>query len=339
MRFCFRADASDVIGFGHFVRCHALATVLQLRGHEIVFFSAQLPPYLNQLLACSEMKSVRLNSAHDAQEALSNIDIYTDWLVVDHYELDIVWEKTMRTKCRRVLVLEDQPNRAHDCDLLLDQNLSVQSENQYVNLVPSQAQCLLGPQWAVLRPEFSSLRGSSLGRRSSPTLDNLLIFMGGGSVESEVLIALEGALASRWGFNRIDVVLGQPPLPHSPLGIRLGQISSTRLHVQTQNMANLMAEADLAITAGGSVSWEKCCLGLPSIVVALSDNQKPVLNALDAIGAVRAVCAEGSLTPDCYASVLNNLNTAGLSTLSRIAAGLCSGLGAKLVANELVKNL
>ena len=336
MRVFFRADASDDIGFGHVMRTYALAKILQLRGHVVGFLTAQLPPHLSCLLVDGGFNVVTLSATHDAEEALTKIEIHADWLVVDHYELDIAWERRLRTKCRRILVIEDQPNRAHDCDLLLDQNLSTQTENDYLDLIPAHARCLLGPQWALLRPAFLAARNFSLARRISPSLEKILIFMGGGSVEPDVLVALEGVLESRWKFERVDIVLGQSPLPHSLLARRLSEVPHAQLHTQTPDMANLMAKSDLAITAGGSVSWEKCCLGLPSIVTTLAANQKSILLALNAVGAVKAVRTAGVVTSSCYAHVLDGLDTDSLSNMSKIAARLCSGHGAELVADELI---
>jgi UDP-2,4-diacetamido-2,4,6-trideoxy-beta-L-altropyranose hydrolase len=191
----------------------------------------------------------------------------------------------MRASCRRLLVIDDLADRPHDCDLLLDQNLGRRAE-EYRELLPPGAQTLIGPHYALLRPEFAALRAESLARREHPHLRHLLITMGGvdkDNATGAVLAALDDCNLPT--DLRITVVLG----PHAPwlaqVQARAAAMSRpTRVLAGVSNMARLMADADLAIGAAGSTSWERCCLGLPTILLVLAENQRLIAQSLAQAG-------------------------------------------------------
>jgi UDP-2,4-diacetamido-2,4,6-trideoxy-beta-L-altropyranose hydrolase len=194
-----------------------------------------------------------------------------DWLVVDHYGWDERQESAVAPYVRRVMVIDDLADRRHYCHLLLDQNDVSRSEIRYHGLVPQTARMLLGSQYALLREEFATARASLERRRGR--VRTLLVCFGGTDPTNETLKALRALDAGEFADLNVHVVIGRT---HS----RLEQITEKcrlhpriHLHIQTNRMAMLMAESDLALCAGGTMTWERYCMGLPGIVIAVADNQ------------------------------------------------------------------
>jgi UDP-2,4-diacetamido-2,4,6-trideoxy-beta-L-altropyranose hydrolase len=327
MRIVFRTDASLLMGSGHVMRCLTLADALRAQGAQCHFISRAHPGHLleaihqrgyraNSLVApvqraqpaiktiATEDPDLQQEPAHaawldgtwqtDAQETAAVLaDLQPDWLVVDHYALDQRWEEALAPLYRKLLVIDDLADRPHRCELLLDQNLGRQPE-QYVPWVPEHCQVLTGPQYALLRPEFAALRPYSLQRRQArPALRRLLITMGGvdqPNATGQVLQALKTCALP--ADCRITVVMGLT----APWLQNIRELAAqlpwpTEVVVNVGDMAQRMADSDLAIGAAGSTSWERCCVGLPTLLVVLADNQWPGAKALQKAQAAHLIGA------------------------------------------------
>jgi UDP-2,4-diacetamido-2,4,6-trideoxy-beta-L-altropyranose hydrolase len=235
-------------------------------------------------------KWLRLGLNEDANRTRALLDPWrADWLVVDHYGIDARWHSTQRDVVRKILVIDDLADRNYDCDLLLDQTYG-RSHQDYRDLVPASCELLLGSNYALLRPEFSKLRGQALEKRAyTSKINRILIFMGGTDSENHTEEVLRALDRLTWiDRPEIDVVLsGKAPHLES---VDLAAIQSSfnvSVHVDCDNMAELILAADLAIGAGGTASWERCALGLPTLVTAFAPNQTQVTDALEAAGAVK----------------------------------------------------
>lgn len=303
MRFVFRVDSSLQMGSGHVMRCLTLADALAAQGAQCHFISRAHPGSLFELIrqrgfavtalpaelspANTQVVSRRAKEpVHapwlgcdwktDAEQTRAILaTVQPDWLVVDHYALDQRWEIALRLYCQKLMVIDDLADRPHQCDLLLDQNLGRQPQD-YANLVPAQCKVLAGPQYALLRPEFAALRAYSLQRRQQPALRKLLITMGGvdqSNATGQVLQTLKGCALPQ--DCRISVVMGLQAPWLQQVGAQAQAMPwPTEVLVNISNMAQRMADSDLAIGAAGSTSWERCCLGLPTLLVVLADNQR-----------------------------------------------------------------
>ena len=308
----FRTDASLQIGTGHVMRCLTLADALRERGAQSTFICREHAGHLSSLIEQRGHRVLPLPAPADDYQARSELthaawlgtdwakdaeqtrhllgSRSVDWLVVDHYALDHQWERALRPCTRRLMVIDDLADRSHDCDVLLDQNLG-RAAQDYVELLKPDTTTLVGPHYALLRPEFVALRAYSLARRTQARLEHLLITMGGvdkDNATGQVLDALNECELPR--DVRITVVMG----PHAPwLETVRAQASkmqrSTEVLVGVNNMAQLMADSDLAIGAAGSTSWERCCLGVPSLVLVLARNQQAGATALQDTGAAIAL--------------------------------------------------
>lgn len=354
MKVILRVDASERIGTGHFMRCLTLADTLLKRGAQCVFLSRDLPAHLQQLvqrqghtlrhLPVHEVGACEGDLAHsdwlgtdqvsDAADCLAALQGQLhDWLIVDHYALDHRWETQLRQVAGRILVIDDLADRRHDCDLLLDQNLYHDMQTRYAGKVPQACRLLLGPRFALLREEFRQLRETLASPRAQ--VRRVLVFFGGVDARNFTGQALAALANVGPASFEVDVVLGAQH-PQRAAIESLCQAEGFRCHVQTSRMAELMAGADLAIGAGGTATWERCSLGLPTLALSTADNQTRQLADAAAQGLVYA--PEPGM--DVQATLAMHLpallhNAALRHLISRSGMAAVDGLGAQRLATRM----
>lgn len=304
----FRADASLMIGAGHVMRCLTLADALAERGYKCHFICRDLPGNLLEQIRRrghgfaalprgtwpeSENTTVhghwlQADWREDADQTRVELQrLAPQWLIVDHYALDAEWETSVRQRGLRIGVIDDLADRQHVGDWLLDQNLGRLAKD-YVGKVPVSCQCLIGPEYALLRPDFAQWRPYSLRRRAqTPVRERILVSLGGVD-QNNVTGKILAALAKTKGLEdtAVTVVLGEQSPWASGVKKQVEDLSlSIELKVGVDNMAELLAKSDLCIGASGSSAWERCCLGVPSWLVVLAENQWGAAKALEASGA------------------------------------------------------
>lgn len=354
-RVAFRVDASPQIGIGHFMRCLTLANALAGRGAQVRFVTRHLPGHLAAMarargFECRENRSFPeaepddpLGHAHwlgtsqdaDAQDTLDALsDQPWDWLVIDHYALDQRWERRLRTVSRRVLAIDDVADRVHDCDILLDQNVYEDMDSRYAGMVPPSCATLLGPRFALLRPDFRERRAALPPRTGR--LGRLLICFGGIDAHNLTALALAAVDAVNASGLEVDVVIGAQHPDRGAIEARCAA-RGFACHVQSDRMAELMAAADLAYGASGSTSWERCCMALPTICAATAHNQVAIARGLEHAGAIVLV---GDREPVSVAGLTVPLDAlmrapARLLAMSAAAAGLVDGLGTDRVYDAM----
>lgn len=368
MKVIFRADASLHIGTGHVMRCLTLADALAAKGADCLFicrehqgnlieqirnkgYCVHALPVLPSLCASSlaiKAASYEPYQAHSHWLGATQVedaaacagiltDVNPDWLIVDNYALDDRWELALKPYYRKLMVIDDLADRPHNCDLLLDQTFGRDAED-YRTLVPANSRLLCGSQYALLRPEFAVLRDYSLQRRSKPQLHQLLITMGGvdkDNVTGRVLEALRGC--SLPAQCQITVVMGTTAPWLAEISRQAqGMPWPIRVMVGVSDMAQLMADSDLAIGAAGATSWERCCLGLPTIMLVLADNQRNIAQGLERAGAVQ-VLKDPPKIPDCIPALLNGLVSSSslLTDMCEAAARIVDGRGVATVIHNL----
>jgi UDP-2,4-diacetamido-2,4,6-trideoxy-beta-L-altropyranose hydrolase len=360
MHIAFRTDASLQIGTGHVMRCLTLADALRERGAQNTFVCRPHAGHLLDLIQQRGHKAKALAPADDAfiapadpchakwlgtdwasdaeQTRLALGDQVVDWLVVDHYALDRRWEQAERPHTRRIMVIDDLADRPHDCELLLDQNLGRQAKD-YGGLLSRHTQTLIGPAYALLRPEFSQWRENSLQRRTQPQLKNLLITMGGVDQANATGQVLNALTRCELPVDlRITVVMG----PTAPW---LAQVQAkaaamqcpTQVLADVSNMAQLMAESDLCIGAAGGSALERCALGLPSLVLILASNQHSGAMALQSHDAAWVAADAQQLMAKVTALFNKKTQTAALQKMSQAAAKLATANGASRVVEVLLE--
>lgn len=355
MNIAFRVDASNQIGTGHVMRCLTLADALKQRGARIRFVSRHMPEHLRDMLAVKGHEFALLDSAQNeavldelahahwlgvsqAQDATDSMQALSDrawdWLIVDHYALDSRWESMLRQSAKKILAIDDIADRQHDCDILLDQNLYADMETRYTGKVSAHCQLLLGPRYALLRDEFRKLH-EQVKLRTGP-VKRALIFFGGVDADNFTGRAIEALSEIDLAGLHVDVVIGVQHPCREQIKVACAQHGFI-CHIQTDKMAELMAAADLAIGAGGSASWERCCLGLPALLIALADNQINIAKALDLFGACIYVGTLKATSVTIMRSAIVSLFSTQdqLKVLSKKAYSLVDGLGVDRVCQEM----
>ena len=265
----------------------------------------------------------------DAQQTAEVLDNQlVDWLIVDHYALDVQWERNFSAVAKNIMVIDDLADRQHECNILLDQTFARGAE-AYKDLVPLGCKVLCGSKYSILRPEFSELRKYSLERRTSPNLKNILVNMGGVDKDNYTGLILDYLSESKLpDACKITVVMGSS----SPWFKSIkAQAPKLRYQVDVQsgvtNMAKLMADSDLAIGAAGSTSWERCCLGLP-------ENQRLIADMLEAEGAV--IRTEIEDFKEKFNRFLTGNIVSTLGSMCQASVNVTDGGGAQRVFQEMV---
>lgn len=371
MKFAFRADASLHMGSGHIMRCLTLADALKAQGGSCYFIIRAHPGHLmevirqrgfeiNCLLPQVEYSQEAIKSIADAAQAQQLepvhaawlgstwqadatdtaavlVSLQPDWLVVDHYAIDQRWEATLSPHCKKLMVIDDLADRHHHCDLLLDQNLGRQPQD-YAGLVPAHCQVLTGPHYALLRSEFAQLRPYSLQRRQAqPALRQLLITVGGvdqPNATGQVLQALKTCTLP--ADCHITVVMGlTAPWLENVRKLAAQMPWPTEVVFNINDMAQRMADSDLAIGAAGGTSWERCCLGLPTLMVVLAVNQQLGAQAMETARATRLIGTVNDIATQLPLAIAELIKSGGLSQMGFAASAVTGGLGVEKVLQAM----
>lgn len=292
----FRVDASRLMGSGHFYRCLTLAEACLARGAKISFISRKLPEAYRKMLVERKIELLDLcrirsnhligdlahsswlevNQIEDAEECLYLIgESQNDWLVVDHYALDYRWERLLRKVTKKIFVIDDLADRRHECDILLDQNFYFDSSIRYVDKLNSDVKKLLGPEYALLRQEFSDQRSKL--KRMTENVSRVLISFGGVDKNNHTNLTIDALVDLEIDGIEVDVVVGAGNNNHESISKKC-VIYGFNYFYQHDLISELMVKADLCIGAGGISIWERCCLGLPSIAIPGEANQVQQVN-------------------------------------------------------------
>jgi len=359
MQVVFRVDASIEIGVGHLMRCLTLADALSKLGAEITFITrnhdGEMSDYIiqrgyqvhlldNNTLPNNAYKDsiydqwLSVDYEVDANQTIHHLKDKVDWLIVDHYALNSKWENLLNPHVKKILVIDDLANRFHNCDVLLDQTYGRQ-ESDYIDLVPSGCRLMLGTHYALLRPDFSKLRANAINkRRDYSGIRRIMISVGGldeTNLSSDLLNIFHKV---SWQTDiEIDIVLTSKA-PHLN---KIKQLLNDypfkfNLHIDTNQMAQIMLEADLAIGSGGTTSWERCCMGLPTILIVLAENQENIGTSLMQAGATITLNENKNLMLNIV-STMNKLIKSKETYINLVNAAtkICDGLGAERLAKEI----
>jgi len=341
-RILFFADAGPEVGGGHVMRCLTLARELTGRGAECAFVESRAAaPILRRfgwpaqtLLAMVATEDLGALVAH-ARDFAQRFD--PDVVVVDHYGVGAAEEASLRAAGRGLAVIDDLADRVHACDLLVDPGFGRRPE-AYQGLVPEAAARLTGPSYALVRPEFADARPRALSRRAKHgPVRRALVSLGLtdiGGATGRVVETLRPLL----GDARLDIVLGSEA---PSLGaVEAAVLADRRLHlwIDSAEMGSQMADADLAVGAGGSSVWERCVVGLPSLTLALAPNQAPMIASMAEAGMTVAIDAGAADLDRRLAAAWGRLaSDAALRwRLAERSSELCDGHGAGRVAEAVL---
>jgi len=351
MRVVFRVDASLQMGTGHVMRCLTLAQALKEHGAGIKFICRKHEGNLIDKIRSSGFNVHELNAfkkakvdnklAHshwlgvtqkqDSDDCINTLEAEKpDWLIVDHYALDEKWEKILKSYCKKIMAIDDLADRKHQCDILLDQNYG-RSCKDYEAFVSESTKLLMGAQYSLLRPEFEQWRQYSLNRRKETNFKSLLINMGGVDTDNITEKIVERLRAANLPKDIIITIIMGKTAPHlqSVKGCASKLPYRSEVKIGVDNMAEIMANSDIAIGASGATSWERCCLGVPTIQLITAYNQEFIAQKLDKINAIKLVDIKD------VAENLENFQY-WMNEVSENAKNITNGAGIKAVLEYLL---
>jgi UDP-2,4-diacetamido-2,4,6-trideoxy-beta-L-altropyranose hydrolase len=319
----FRVDASTAIGGGHVRRCLSLADALTAAGWKIA-----RSVYRNCVLSPGEDEAAGLRQRIPGGSTL---------LIVDHYSRGKQLEQNCRGWASHILAIDDL-RRPHECDILLDQTPG-RSPTDYAGLLPAECRVLVSAKYALLDPRFRAARRAR--PQTSSDLRRVLVSFGWTDPVGATALAVDALIRARLGVH-VDVVLGAD----SPSLDRVRDLMSTllpraQLLTAVDDMAGLLRDADLAIGAGGVSALERCCVGVPSIIVPIADNQRGNAAVLAQRAAALVLPDVASLNVDDLAAAIRNLAADRKQRETTAAAGreLCDGWGTERVCGEILAHV
>lgn len=295
-----RVDASVIIGSGHVMRCLNLADRFKSLGVKVVFVCRDYPGnmfkviekrgyqclqlafddqggYSEQEMSDNYLKWLWVSQQQDADETLAVLSknrIKPDLLVIDHFGLDLEWERCLRVLTGKILVIDDIA-RSHECDYLLDQNYYANANQRYLEKVSRNCKLFLGPEYFLFSQEMLE-QAKNIRKRTE--LKKIFVFFGGADPENYTLKTLQVALL----FPQLEfyVVVGCSNPNYFAIAKFCEQQDNCFLHYNIDYMPRLINECDLGICAGGVNTWERILLKLPSIVYPVAENQVEICSVL-----------------------------------------------------------
>lgn len=359
MRIVFRVDASRAIGTGHIRRCLALATACKSLGSEVAFITRDLGLDMGAPLheagvgrhavlprpsdgsfapdpAVPHASWAEVSQEQDAADTHAAIDAFSptglpawtpDWIVVDSYAFDARWHRAMASAFRcKIAAIDDLGDRDMACEILIDHTHASDHRAKYTDVMKSKAHVLGGPRFGLLGPAY---RDAPL-YAFQDSVRSIGVFMGGVDPGDQSARALEAiALAGFEGPVEIVTTSANPNLAR--LKEAAARRANTQVSLDLPNLAAFFARHDLQIGAGGGASWERCCIGAPTLLCVIAPNQSAVAPRLAEEG-VAALAATPSANG--IAQALGPLITdpERRRALSQASKALVDGLGAQRAA-------
>lgn len=329
MKLLLRADAGPSIGVGHLARMTALAEEARARGHDVVIASTETVDLFDRRLRAGGVVASPLDVvAGSIADAAATRTLATafgaDVVVADGYTLGPAFVAEVRAIAPVVVVDDTDGGRPLVCDGVLNQNLHARAD-LYDEV---DGPVLAGVDFALLRREFRAARDR---RAHRPVAHGRVVLLTGGTDPEDVGSALVRETEARWpGPARFVTTSANPNLNELPG-------NAVDIVVDSPDLSEHLEWADVAVSAAGSTTWELCCLGVPTVLVSLADNQDPIAATLDEAG---VALSAGRASPDAARRALDAiLALAGDADRCRMLAEagrtLVDGRGAVRVCEAL----
>jgi UDP-2,4-diacetamido-2,4,6-trideoxy-beta-L-altropyranose hydrolase len=353
VRVAIRVDASRAIGLGHVRRCVSLAKSLKRQGAAVQFVTRELDVDVSSMLGASEwmvhtlpppdgrpwsLSSVShadwagVPAERDARETVRVIQpLHPDALVIDHYAFDADWHRPVAGELGcPIAVIDDLADRSLECDLLVDHNHHTDHAAKYQQRLTRRTRILGGPRFALVDPSFAEAPRLAW----APIVRSMGIFMGGVDAGAHTLLALRACRAARFQ-GPIEIVSTQ----HNPNLQRLVQAVAAdghaRLTLDLPDLAAFFARHDLHVGAGGGATWERCCIGAPTVAVAVALNQSAVLGPLQELGVVEACDADADSIAAAVSRLVENADLR--RAMGEAGRALVDGRGTERVAQAITE--
>ena len=339
-----RVDSSTKIGYGHFIRCMALADTLQ-KNFKINFISRSLEGSLISDIQDKRFgifrfysNSEKIDEKNDAQKTISLIKKHSgqkNILIIDNYQLSKKWETYVKPFVHKLIVIDDLSNRSHNCDLLIDQNLHTKVNGLYKGLIPSNCIKLIGPKFSMIRKKFRMLK-KSVKPRTFP-IKKILVSFGGSDPTNECKKALDALCSIENSKFEIIVAAGIYNHKFEQLKKLYEKYSNIKIYRHVDELSRLMVNSDLFIGAGGTTTWERFYMGLPSIVTIISDDQKESIEFLSDMGHVINLGLAKNVTSKTYVQTLQKPNSDLIYDMSLHNQKLVDGNGSNRIKKQIIE--
>lgn len=329
-----RLDASSEIGLGHAKRCLALVQGLQSFGVKVSVCYQSMPDSLIDAYESIGVNCVSLGlkiwseelDARATQQLLTTFD-ETPLLIVDHYQLSLSWEQFLRPFTKGIIVIDDWGNRAHDCDILIDQNLCENPDERYKNLLPNHCIRLIGLDYVLLSKEVLSLKETR-----QPSNKALVSFGGAYHPEAKKVIQAIIECETNWEWQIILGMISDKEYE----AIRNLAPKNIEVYRYVDNMHDFLANAGLCIGASGSSNWERFYLGIPSIVCPISNDQTPIAQFLKKQGIASVVPDPLSSTIQDYQEQIDEMDYNKINSYKEKMTSMIDGQGIKRVCQTIL---
>lgn len=307
-----RCEAGTEIGFGHAVRCAAIAARLHRAGWEVGFAISE-----EGYRRVPDLAAFPIIPIDDLATTLA------DLVIIDLLTPDFELEHKLVRQGRRVLVIDDAPEHPHLGRWLVDTTPG-RTAADYSVLAPEMT-VLTGPQFAPIRESLRLARTVPDSRAPTATPETILIAFGGSDPSNRTLLALESLVDLSWE-KPVKVVLGTEAPFRDVVEAACRRLPHAETLIAPPDMADLYLWADLVIGGAGTSCWERCCLGRPTIIVPVVETQQEWADRLHGLGVAVTVAPDRAT----LATILQTLFAAPerLRAMADAGRSLVDGRGA-----------
>jgi len=341
----FRVDSSFELGFGHLNRCLIFAEIFKKRKIKVHFICKNLKGNVTneiksrgyKLHFIKNLKNSVYEDYLNTRKILERFETETCYLVIDNYLWDEKYEQKLRLFVEKIIVIDDLANRKHDCDLIIDQNLYSGFEHRYDKLVPKNCKKLLGPKYILLRKEFLT----SKKKIKIQKIKKIFISFGGQDISDEAVKVMFAIKKSKLNYEKINFLVNKSNKNLKDLKKISKNMKEITIFTVDKKLSRLIQNSDLCIGAGGSMTWERAYLGIPSIISILSKNQLEITNTMEKKGCVYNMGWAKNVKISDYQKIFGKLKINELNTMSQKNKKVVDGKGIsrinKIVFSHLIK--
>ena len=334
-----RVDSSPEIGIGHMMRCLTLAQELKNNFDKIIFLTQKDSGNFIGTIMKNEFEVIFIPTTNNDPNIIKNlITAYSEnknFLLIDHYDIGSNFESSLKNIFERIFVIDDLANRKHDCDLLIDQNYYRDLNQRYEKLIQNGTITLLGPKYAIIRPEFRKINKKTIKKNSQ--IKKILVSFGGSDPTNECKKVLDALCSIENSKFEIIVAAGIYNHKFEQLKKLYEKYSNIKIYRHVDELSRLMVNSDLFIGAGGTTTWERFYMGLPSTVTIISDDQKESIEFLSDMGHIINLGLAKNVTSKTYVQTLQKPNSDLIYNMSLHNQKLVDGNGSNRIKKQIIE--
>lgn len=315
--------AGFAAGMGHVYRQLRLGKLLRNRGMELEFFVSDHLPSV-ELLRKENFFPKILAKEEDLPEAMAT---FFDLVILDIQDTRKEFILALRERAQKIMSFEDLGEGRNFVDLLVDCNLEAE-EAQYLE---PPVKALFDLPYSVLSEEFRHYHQQK--KIFSPSLESLLVTMGGTDPNNLTLKLAKCLLQSKWKTS--ITFLAGPGFKETPSLIELiSSIKSFQVLRHADNMAELLFNHQAVICSGGVTLHEALAVGTPAFVINQVIPQQEKTRPLEIQGAAVDLGLAKDFEPENISRIWD-VTQNQLECMSRKARELVDGKGIFRVADEI----